>query len=188
MPAERFRDVGFRAMKLASRTTIILSFGACDDDSAEWPISSAREDTRRAEEGLLVELRGHRFVEGGRLAPRVGHVLVLAGRVSGEREHLAGSRRIARDRSASTFSLCLPLIVAIMSACLMSFAFRCIERCADAALRRSRAPLRRSPASPASLRCRRHPLRGKPRRRAQRVPRRAQAERLQMKQMPTRHE
>jgi len=54
MPAERFRDVGFRAMRLASRTTIILSFGACDDDSAEWPISSAREGTRRAEEGLRV--------------------------------------------------------------------------------------------------------------------------------------
>jgi len=46
--------VGFRAMRLASRTTIILSFGACDDDSAEWPISSAREGTRRAEEGLRV--------------------------------------------------------------------------------------------------------------------------------------
>ena len=41
-------------MRPASRTTIILSFGARDDDSTEWPISSAREDTRRAEEGLLV--------------------------------------------------------------------------------------------------------------------------------------
>ncbi|ABI90882.1 hypothetical protein Bamb_5335 [Burkholderia ambifaria AMMD] len=54
MPAERFRDVGFRAMRLASRTTIILSFGARDDDSAEWPISSGREDTHRMEEGLRV--------------------------------------------------------------------------------------------------------------------------------------
>ncbi len=41
-------------MRLACRTTIILSVGACDDDSAEWPISSAREDTHRVEEGLRV--------------------------------------------------------------------------------------------------------------------------------------
>lgn len=56
-----------------------------------------RRDLVERGRNVRIELRGHRFVEIRRLAPRVGHVEVLSGRMPGEREHLAGGRRIERE-------------------------------------------------------------------------------------------